>query len=111
MAVYSYYYGASVERGITIQAQSPELMNLPIQSMLKELAAMHSLDAGDQPGEMLSYMLSAGGFTVLGTSYTESPKSSGYNRSAPCGLMYVAPTPEVEASACLLYTSPSPRDS
>lgn len=99
MAVYSYYYGASVDRGISVQAQSKELEMLPIRAMLKDLAAMHALDSSDHSGEMLSYLLSSGGYSVLGTSYIESPKSSGYNRSAPCGLMYVASDEDMGAAA------------
>ncbi len=99
MAVYSYYYGASVERGINIQAQSKELETLPIRAVLKDLASMHALDSSDHSGEMLSYLLSSSGYSVLGTSYIESPKSSGYNRSAPCGLMYVASDDDMGAMA------------
>ena len=99
MAVFTYHYGASIERGIAVQAQSLELADLPIQALLKELAGMHALTVADQAGEMLSYMLSRDGYTILGTSFTESPKASGYNRSAPCGVMYVAPDREVDACA------------
>lgn len=99
MAVYSFYYGASVDRGICIQAQSKELEALPIRPLLKELAALHALDSADHSGEMLSYLLTSGGSCVLGASYIESPKSSGYNRSAPCGLMYVISEAELSSMA------------
>ena len=91
MAVYVYYYGAAASRGIGVQAESPELRSVPVYSDLKGLASLHALESSEHSGEMLSYLLGRDGFCVLGVSYTESPKSSGYNRSAPCGLQYVFP--------------------
>lgn len=95
MAVYSYYYGAHRERGIGVQAQSKELEALPVRSALKDLSSMHALSSSEHDGEMLSYMLTHSGHTIIGASYIESPKSSGYSRSAPCGLMYVAPNADM----------------
>jgi len=99
MAVYSYYYGAHVSRGIGVQAQSPEIENLPFRAALKELSSMHALKSADHDNEMLSYMLMSSGYSILGASYVESPKSSGYSRSAPCGLLYVTPGAEMAKMA------------
>ncbi len=89
MNVYSHYYGATVERGIDVQAQSRELVNSPVSSMLRELSSMHALESSEHKGEMLSYLLRKENYSILGLSYLESPKTSGYSRSAPCGLQYV----------------------
>lgn len=97
MAVYSYYYGASPNNGIGVQAQSKELEKLPIQTALKDLSSMHALESPEHSGEKLSYLLSVQGYSVLGVSYAESPKESGYNRSAACGLQYILPDAELAA--------------
>lgn len=89
MEIYSYYYGAGAGQGIGVRAQSRQLENLPISADLKDLSSMHALDAAERDGEMLSYMLHRGRYSILGLSYIEAPKSSGYSRSAPCGLQYV----------------------
>lgn len=99
MAIYSYYYGAHVSRGIGVQAQSPEIEKLPFRAAMKELSSMHALKSAEHENEMLSYMLLTNGYSILGASYMESPKSSGYNRSAPCGLLYVAPVADMEQMA------------
>lgn len=100
MKVYRNYYGASIERGIGIQAQSPELKQLNLDGILKELSSMHALESSEHDKEMLSYLVEKNGYTILGVSYTEQPKSSGYNRSAPCGLQYVINSQELtEATA------------
>lgn len=89
MEIYSYFYGASAGNGIGIRAMSPQLGNLTLRSDLKDLASLHALGSAEHDGEMLSYLLQRDGFTILGLSYTESAKSSGYGRSAPCGQQYV----------------------
>ena len=98
MIVYSYYYGASAGRGIGTQAQSKELESLSLRSDLKDLSSLHALESSEHSGEMLSYMLTLGGYTILGLSYIESPKSSGYSRSAPCGLQYIIPEDSMEGT-------------
>ncbi len=98
MVVYSYYYGASAGQGIGIRAQSKQLESLPISSDLKDLSSLHALESSDHEGEMLSYMLHRDGYRILGLSYNESPKSSGYNRSAPCGLQYIVPEDQMESA-------------
>ena len=95
MKVYRNYYGASVDRGIGVQAQSPELNQLNLDGLLKELSSMHALESSEHDKEMLSYLVEKNGYTILGVSYTEQPKSSGYNRSAPCGLQYIVNTQEL----------------
>ena len=99
MAVYSYYYGASPEQGIGIRAQSPELNHLPLASEMQELASLHALDSSEHSGEMMAYLLEKEGYSILGISYTESPKASGYNRSAPCSLQYIAPMRDLEKAS------------
>ena len=91
MVVYSYYYGASAGKGIGVQAQSKELERLPLSADLKALSSLHALESSERNNEMLSYLLTRGEHLILGLSYLESPKNSGYNRSAPCGLQYVVP--------------------
>lgn len=99
MKVYRNYYGASVDRGIGIQAQSPELKQLNLDGILKELSSMHALESSEHDKEMLSYLVEKNGYTILGVSYTEQPKASGYNRSAPCGLQYIINSQEL-TEAC-----------
>ena len=99
MKVFRNYYGASVDRGIGVQAQSAEIAQLNLDGILKELSSLHALESSEHDKEMLSYLVEKGGYSILGVSYTEQPKSSGYNRSAPCGLQYVVRTDELaEAS-------------
>ena len=95
MNIYSYYYGASAGSGIGIRALSPQLENHPILSDLKDLSSLHALEATGHESEMLSYLLRRNGFGILGLSYIEPPKSSGYGRSAPCGLQYVVSEAEM----------------
>ena len=102
MAIYSYYYGANPEKGIGIQAQSAELQGLPLASELKELASLHALESSEHSNEMMAFMLERDGYSILGVSYTESPKASGYNRSAPCSLQYIAPMQDVETASAEL---------
>lgn len=99
MAVYSYYYGAAPNQGIGVQAQSREVQNLSCQPTLNELASMHALNGAEQNSDMLSFLLAADQYAIFGVSYTESPKSSGYNRSAPCSLQYIAPIRQVDDEA------------
>lgn len=99
MKVYRNYYGASVDRGIGIQAQSPELKQLNLDSILKDLSSMHALESSEHDKEMLSYLIEKNGFTILGVSYTEQPKASGYNRSAPCGLQYIINSQELSEAS------------
>ena len=96
MTIYSYDYGASASNGIGIRAMSPQLGKESIRTDLKDLASLHALESTDHDNEMLSYLLQVDQFTILGLSYIESPKSSGYGRSAPCGLQYVLPTKDME---------------
>ena len=99
MKVYSFYYGANSEQGIGVKAQSPELERLPLASELKELASFHALESSEHSGEMLSFLLEREKYSILGVSYIESPKSSGYNRSAPCSIQYVASMQDLDGSA------------
>ena len=98
MVIYSYYYGASAGQGIGVRAQSAQLESLPIRSDLKELSSMHALESSEHDGEMLSYMLHREGYRILGLSYIETPKSSGYSRSAPCGLQYIVSEQDMESA-------------
>ncbi len=95
MKVFRNYYGASVDRGIGVQAQSAELSQLNLDGILRELSSFHALESSEHDKEMLSYLVEKGGYSILGVSYTEQPKASGYNRSAPCGLQYVVRTDEL----------------
>ena len=88
MKVYSYYYGASQARGIDVQAATPGIEKLSAYGAMRELASFTALSAQEREGEMLMYLLTKGDSLVLGLSYTEQPKSSGYNRNSPCGLIY-----------------------
>ena len=88
MKVYSYYYGASQARGIDVQAATPGIEKLSAYGAMRELASFTALSAQEREGEMLMYLLAKGDSLVLGLSYTEQPKSSGYNRNSPCGLIY-----------------------
>ncbi len=99
MTVYRYYYGASPEQGICAQAASPELERLPLGPELRELASMHALDSSEHSGETLLFLLEREGYSILGVSYIEPPKSSGYNRSAPCSLQYIAPMRELSGAS------------
>ena len=94
MAVYSYYYGASPDQGIAVQAQSRELNTLRLGGVLRELASLRALDSSEHSGEMLSYFIRENDHGILGLSYIEPPKSSGYSRHAPCGLEYIIPMKE-----------------
>ena len=89
MEVYSYYYGASVEKGICVQAQSKEIDKLHLDSTLRDLASLHALESSEHSNEKLSFLLGVEGYCVLGVSYIESPNNSGYTRSAPCSLQYI----------------------
>ena len=89
MEVYSYYYGASVEKGICVQAQSKELSKLHLDSTLMDLSSLHALESSEHSNEKLSFLLGIEGYCVLGVSYIESPNNSGYTRSAPCSLQYI----------------------
>ena len=89
MKIFSYYYGASVDRGIGLQAQSKELQDSRISSALKELSSLHALESGEHKDEMMAYWLHVENCLVLGLSYLESPRTSGYNRRAPLGLQYI----------------------
>lgn len=89
MPVYSYHYGASNVSAIGVQAVSPELTDIKVLERLRQLSSMHALDSTDYQGEMLSYLTDMEGYELLGVAYQESPKSSGYNRTAPCGIAYV----------------------
>ncbi len=95
MEVYSYYYGASVEKGICVQAQSKEIDKLHLDSTLRDLASLHALESSEHNNEKLSFLLGIEGYCVLGVSYIESPSSSGYTRSAPCSLQYIVHGDEI----------------
>lgn len=97
MEIYRYYYGAAAGKGIGVRAQSKALENLPLSSFLKELSSLHALESAEHKGEKLCYLLEKDGYSILGLSYLESPKESGYNRTAPCGLQYILPTVEMKA--------------
>ncbi len=96
MKVYRNYYGASIDRGIGVQSQSAEIKQFGLDGVLQELSSMHALESSEHAKEMLSYLVNHGTYSILGVSYTELPKSSGYNRSAPCGIQYVIPEKDLE---------------
>ncbi len=102
MKVYSHYYGASAANGIGTQAKSPQLDAAALDGALNELSSLHALSTRDGASEMLMYLVSKGSYGILGLSYIESPASSGYNRSAPCGLQYVVSMDELRQSAAEL---------
>ena len=97
MKIYSYYYGAAPGKGIGVRAQSRELENLPLSSFLNNLSSLHALESSEHMGEKLCYLLEKDGYSILGLSYTESPRESGYGYKTPCGLQYILPTVEMKA--------------
>lgn len=89
MPVYSYHYGASKVSAAGVQAISPELSDPRVQEQLRQLSTMHALDSAEHQGEQLSYLLEMYGQELLGVSYPEQPRNSGYHTVAPCGIAYV----------------------
>ena len=92
MEIYSYYYGAAAGQGIGIRAQSRQLEGNPIGTVLRDLSSLHALETPGQGADKLYYLLAQDGCSILGKSFLQSPKESGYSRSAPCGIQYVVET-------------------